>query len=191
MKKRSLIIILVISFLLYGGYQGYEYYNDHFVDQRIIQNILERNHYAITKKDTAVKLDLSIKPEWIPFETEKPQNLNIKIAESHNTNILLQQVWNRGNDIYFSFHTTYDLNFNKGKFLYNMLLNDDGTYTTKGSPEDFQLTDLHGSQIQIGQTGYGPGSDFSFGIDPSEYERIRNGFNVRYSGMILYEYSRK
>ncbi|WP_232101591.1 hypothetical protein [Paenibacillus sp. URB8-2] len=144
-----------------------------------------------TQKGYSVRLDLSIKPEWIPFDTEKPQNPNIKIAESQNTNIILQQVWNKGNDIYFNFHTTFDLNYNNGKFLYNMLINDDGTYTTKGSPEDFQLTDLHGSQIQIGQTGYGPGSDFSFGIDPSEYERIRNGFNVSYSGMILYEYSRK
>ncbi|WP_166243054.1 hypothetical protein [Paenibacillus turpanensis] len=94
------------------------------------------------------------------------------------------------NDIYFSFHTTFrDMNYSEGTLLYNMVINDDGTFTTVGSYKDFQLTDLEGNDIRIGQIGIGPGSDFSFGIDPSEYEKIKNGFHVRYSGMFLYHYS--
>ncbi|WP_331701009.1 hypothetical protein [Paenibacillus sp. IITD108] len=186
MKKRPLYIALLMLVLFYAGYVSYEY----FSDNRILSNVLKRDHYTITKKDN-IKIDLAIKPEWIPFDTEEPQELNIKIAETHNTNILLQQVWNRGNDIYFSFHTTYNLDFYNGSFLYNMLINDDGTYTSRGSYNDLRLTDLQGNAIQLGQTGAGPGSDFSFGIEPGEYEKIKNGFNVSYSGLILYEYSRK
>ena len=186
MKNRPLWIVLLLVVLFNAGYLSYEY----FSDERILSNILKRDHYSITKKDN-IKVDLNIKPEWIPFDTEEPQELNIKIAETHNTNISLQQVWNRGNDIYFSFHTSFNLDYRNGNFLYNMLLNDDGTYTSKGAHADFQLTDLKGNAIPLGQTGAGPGSDFSFGIEPSDYEKIKDGFNVSYSGLILYEYLRK
>jgi hypothetical protein len=191
MKKRLKIGLFLIAILaLIGGLKIHKYYQNHYVSSKIFENIMERKEYSIIKKDK-VKVEIAIKPEWIPFETDKPQSLNIKLYKSHNTTIFLQQVWNRGNDIYFSFHTTFDGDYNNGEFLYNMIINEARTYTSAGSPEDFVLTDLQGNEIQAGQTGYGPGSDFSFGIELSEYNKIKNGFKVKYSGMTLYEYSRK
>ncbi|WP_091073083.1 hypothetical protein [Paenibacillus sp. NFR01] len=191
MRKRLRIgLFLIAIVVLIGGFKIYKYYQNHYVSSKIFENILERKEYSINKEDK-VNVEIAIKPEWIPFETDKPQNQNIELDKSHNTNIVLQQVWNRGNDIYFSFHTTYDVGYNNGEFLYNMIINEDRTYTSAGSPEDFVLTDLQGNGIHAGQTGYGPGSDYSFGIEPSEYNKIKNGFKVKYSGMTLYEYSRK
>ena len=60
-----------------------------------------------------------------------------------------------------------------------------GTVTSNG------LYDHNKSKIGRGQIGFGPDSDFSFGVDPDEQAKIKNGFYVRYTGMIVYEYTRK
>jgi hypothetical protein len=191
MKNKTIILTIIFLVVILVIYRGYDYYNDHFVNKRIMENIMNRENYTIYKNEDAINIKLFIKPEWIPFEKGERKKLNIQLTERNNTNIILQDVWNRGNDIYFSFHTTYNLDYKKGKFLYNMIFNDDGTYTNTGSFNDYQLLDTYQNAILIGQTGSGPESDFSFGIEPNEYDKIRKGFTINYSGMILYEYSRK
>ncbi|MGU3471271.1 hypothetical protein ACLBWT_08995 [Paenibacillus sp. D51F] len=189
MKNRSFFLIAMILFI--GGYSWLDYYNNHFSNQRIMQNIVEDKDYSV-QEAARIKIDFFIKPEWIPPETEEPQKLNLKISESHQTNIVLQQVWNRGDDIYFSFHTTYEPDYDSGNFLHNMLIDKEkGTYTSAGSSSDFLLTDLTGKEIEVGSTGFGPGSDFAVGINSEEYRKIEKGFHISYSGMILYAYSRK
>ena len=165
------------------------YYNKHYTDVGILNNITSRKGYSLNIKKESIDVELFIKPEWISFNSNKPSSLNIKLCDKDDTNIILNQVWNRGNDIYFSFDTSYNLNYTKGEFLYNGIFNEDGTFTWCSGPNDFLAYDLSHNKIEIGQPGYGPNSAFSFGINPEQYSRIKNGFYVKYSGMVLYEYS--
>lgn len=112
------------------------------------------------------------------------------ILTKNNTNILLGTVLNRGNDIYFSLDTTYNLKYNKGNFMYNGIFNEDGSFTTNGSFEDFYIYNNKGEKVDIGQSGQGPNSSFGFAIEPENYDLIKDGFYAKYSGFYLYEYKK-
>jgi hypothetical protein len=81
------------------------------------------------------------------------------------------------------------LNYIDGEFLYNVIFNEDGTFTSNSNANDFLVFNTESESINKGQKGIGPSSAFSFGIQPEEYDKIRNGFYVNYTGMILYSYS--
>jgi hypothetical protein len=165
------------------------YYRSHYTNAAILKNSTGRKGYSLSISKEAVNIELFIKPEWIPFNSNIPKNLNVKLSETNNSNIILDQVWNRGNDIYFSFDTSYNLDYNKGEFLYNGIFNQDGTFSWNSNLDALSVYDSLNNTIKIGQTGFGPNSAFSFGIQPEQYDRIRDGFYVKYSGMTLYRYS--
>ncbi len=191
MKRKYILIILVaVAVILILTKLGYDFYLDH-QSSGIIANVIARKHYSVTQADQSIELDLFIKPEWIPFDSNTPKELNVLLKETHNTKIILREVWNRGDDIYFSFTTRYNLNFKKGEFLYNMILNESGTTTSNGTYHQIKLFDLNQVSVDHRGVGFGPNSDFSFGIDPDQQLRIKNGFYVRYTGMFLYGYSRE
>ncbi len=168
---------------------GVYYYINHFTSTAILKNATNREGYSLDIVKEPIEIELFIKPEWIPFDSNKPKNLNKKLCEKNNTDIILTQVWNRGNDIYFSFDTSYHLNYKKGDFLYNGIFHEDGTFTSNNNSNNFLVYDLENEFIGLGQNGIGPNSAFSFGIQPKGYDKIRNGFYIKYSGMILYTYS--
>jgi len=151
---------------------------------------MERKQYSLVKKEK-VPIRIFVKPEWISLNNEERRIFNKELMESHGTHILLQDVRKRENDVYFSFHTTFDVKPKKGEFLSNILVYEDGSYSQSGSFDDLKLSDPAGREIPIGQTGSGPGSDFSFGIQTSDADRIKDGFVVEYLGFIRYEYVRK
>lgn len=187
MKKKIPLIVMGILIIFIGI--GVYYYINHFTSMAILKNASNREGYSLNIRKEPVEIELFIKPEWIPFDSDKPKNYNVKVCENNNTDIILTQVWNRGNDIYFTFDTSYHLNYKKGEFLYNGLFNDDGTFTSNNNTNDFLVYNLESESINLGQKGIGPNSSFSFGIQPEEYDKIRNGFYIKYSGMILYSYS--
>jgi hypothetical protein len=80
------------------------------------------------------------------------------------------------------------MNRKNGSFLYNGIFNNHGSFTDNMRDNDIILYTKDNERIEVGQRGIGPGSDFSFGIEPEDYEKIKNGFYVEYSGFILYEY---
>jgi hypothetical protein len=80
------------------------------------------------------------------------------------------------------------MNYNNGSFMYNSIFNEDGTFTTKGSYNDYNLYNNNDEKIDVGQTGQGPNSSFGFAINPESYDLIREGFYVKYSGFYFYEY---
>ncbi|MNP65732.1 hypothetical protein D3C76_1613540 [compost metagenome] len=82
------------------------------------------------------------------------------------------------------------MNYQRGEFLYNGIFNEDGTFSSPSHGEII-LHDKDQHNIDFGQHGYGPGADFSFGIQPEDQKRIQNGFDVKYTGYILYGYSKK
>lgn len=69
--------------------------------------------------------------------------------------------------------------------------NDDGSFIgITPWKENTALNNKSGQKIDIGQTGDGPNSDFSFGINIENQELLHDGFYVKYSGFILYQYSK-
>lgn len=136
-----------------------------------------------------VPIEVFIDPEWIPFQEDERKELNMKLLELHDTTLYLTDVWNRGQDIYFSFHTENHMDYERGEFLYNGVFNEDGTFTSP-SVGGITLYDKENNSLAIGQTGYGPDADFSFGISIQDQELIKKGFYVKYTGYILYDYSK-
>lgn len=176
------LLIVLIGVVVY-------YYMNHFSSTAILKNATTRNGYSLDIREEPIEIELFVKQEWIPFDSDKPMNLNVKLCEKNNTDIILTEVWNRGNDIYFIFDTSYHLNYKNGEFLYNGFFNEDGTFTSNSNINDFSVYNLKNEPIYLGQKGFGPNSSFSFGIQSEEYDKIRNGFYIKYSGMILYSYS--
>jgi hypothetical protein len=178
----SLALIFIICII-------YRYYTLNYSNEGILNNVTSRDGYSLTLKQEQVPIEVYIKPDWISFNPDDGKELNIKLLEMHNTNINLDNVLNRGNDIYFSFHSTFNMKYNNGEFLYNGLFNEDGSFSSPTG--EIIVYDKDRNKIPIGQIGYGPGADFSFGIQPQDQKLIQNGFYVRYTGYILYDYSKK
>jgi hypothetical protein len=95
----------------------------------------------------------------------------------------------RGNDIYFNLDARQFINYGSGEFLYNYILNEDGTATSYNLSDSFNIYDNENTKIDVGQRGFGPGSKFSFGINIEYYDVITDGFTLEYNGSILYGYS--
>jgi hypothetical protein len=187
LMKRKMPFIIIGLFIISAAILFY--YRSHYTDAAILENATSGKGYSLKASEEAVIIEVFIKPEWIPFDSEKPQKLNIKLWEKNNTSIILTQVWNRGDDIFFSFDTKYNLDYRKGEFLYNGIFYVDGTFTSKNGIYDILVYDSLNNEVEIGQRGSGPNSSFSFGINPDQYDQIRKGFNLKYSGMTLYRYS--
>lgn len=186
-RKISIAFILGVFVLLLS----YRYYDTNYSDHGILRKVIYRNGYILNQVQEPVSITLFIKPEWIPFESDNKLSLNEKILKIHNTNIILDNVWNRGNDIYFSFHTTYDLDYREGEFVYNGIFNNDGTFSWSSKINGMILYDKEQRRFTVGQTGSGPESDFSFGIEPENYSTIKEGFFIEYNNFILYQFARR
>lgn len=188
--KRSLLaaaLALAVAILI-----GYSYYNRHYTENAILDHVTRRDGYRLDTLQEQVPIEFFIKPEWIAFQPEERKNLDINLLQTHRTTILLDDVWNRGkfaNDIYFSFHAAFNLKFRSGEFLYNGVFHENGSFSSP-SPGEITIYDMNKNKISVGQHGYGPGADFSFGISLEDRKRIENGFYVKYTGYILYHYSK-
>jgi hypothetical protein len=188
MKRKITFIVVICVLILLLGYQ---LYSINYSDRGILEKVTNRNGYILNQVQEPINIKLFIKPEWIPFDSERKISLNERLLKVHGTNIILDNVWNRGTDIYFSFHTTYDLNDKEGEFIYNGTFHKDGTFTWNNKIDGTIIYDKNQTRIMIGQHGSGPGSDFSFGIDPEDYSSIEDGFYVEYNDFILYQYERE
>ncbi|QUH29616.1 hypothetical protein [Vallitalea guaymasensis] len=186
MKKKifgGIILCLLLAF-------GYKYYCYNYSNEGILENVINRNGYILNKINEPVSIKLFVKPEWIPYNSIKEVDLGEKLLELHSTDIILNNIKNTGNNIDFSFQTKYSLKFNSGTFIYNGILNENGTCTLITTYKNLILYDKNKKQIQLGQCGSNS-KGFSFSIIPENYKYIEEGFYVEYSGFILYEYIKK
>lgn len=163
---------------------------DHFSSQGVFNNATLRDGYTLKKQQELIPIELFIDSAWIPFTPNEKNELNIKLLELHNTSVYLDNIWNRGEDIYFSFHTKHHMNYWGGEFLYNGIFNENGTFTSPSQGEIILYDNEHNT-IPLGGTGFGPGADFSFGVMIEDQHNIENGFYVNYTGFILYEYGKR
>ncbi len=188
MKRKISVAIILGVFVLS---LSYHYYDTNYSDHGILEKVKNRNGYVLNQVQEPISITLFIKPEWIPFDSDSKLTLNEKMLKIHNTNIILDNIWNRGNDIYFSFRTKYDLNYRGGEFVYNGIFNNDGTFSWSSKIDGTILYDKEQRRITVGQTGSGPEADFSFGIESENYSTIKEGFYIEYNNFILYQYARR
>ncbi|UCZ51483.1 hypothetical protein LGQ02_11400 [Bacillus shivajii] len=186
-KKRFIALIFLFLMIVFG----YFIYLDHFTNEGIYENVINQNHYQLQKIDNSITFELFIKPDWIPTKSGEEKELNSLTVKHYDTEIYLDQAVNRGHDIYFNFRTANNMKFSGGKFVSKSFINDDGTFTANADPYSIQLYDHQSRPLDIGQRGFGPGENFSFGVPKGDQEKIKDGFYVRYSGYVLYEYFRK
>ena len=191
MKTRKINVTLGIIAAISIIIIGYQYFNNHFSNEGILENVTTRNGYVLNQIDEPVTVKTFIKPEWISFESDKKQVLDKEMAEIYSTNIILDYSWNRGRDICFAFESSYNMNYNGGKFLYNGKFNEDGSFTYNSKENGIILYSINQKKLDIGQWGVGTGSSFSFCVEPQYYEEIKDGFYVEYTDYSLYEYTRK
>ncbi len=184
-KKNNLILlivfaILIIIFVIYINLSN--------IDKT--KMILNQDGYVLSEITKPEIIEVFIKPEWIDTKPNNKANLNIRLMEKKNTVIYLESVHNRVNDIYFSFSIKNKMIEDSGTFLSNILFNADKTNTTYFPKDAFKLTTNNGEKIEIGQISFGPDFGFSFGINKNDSELLVKGFNLKYSGLILYQYSK-
>ncbi|WP_105445903.1 hypothetical protein [Paenibacillus sp. AR247] len=184
-RKRTIVIIAVIIVIV----GGYRIYSLNYSDEGIMDHVIAHKGYDVNLVKEQVPVKIFVKPEWIAFGQDERKDLKVEVLEMNHTRILLNDVLNRGNDIYFSFEAFPGWEHRSGEFMYNGKLNPDGSVMTQGP--NLRLTDKSGQEIPFGQSGQGPRISFSFGINPEYHNLIRDGFYVQYSDFNVYRYAMK
>nr|WP_145160427.1 hypothetical protein [Paenibacillus terrae] len=184
-RKRTVVIIAVIIVIV-GGYRIYAL---NYSGEGIMDHVIANKGYDVNLVKEQVPVNIFVKPEWIAFGQDERKDLKVEVLEMNHTRILLNDVLNRGNDIYFSFEAFPGWEHRSGEFMYNGKLNPDGSVTTQGP--NLRLTNRSEKEIPFGQSGQGPRISFSFGINPEYYHLIRDGFYVQYSDFNVYRYAKK
>lgn len=183
--KRKFVFVIVLTGVYILGFLTYNFFN---TDKAIFNRVISMNGYTIQHNGKTDPLEYFIKPEWIPSKQGEKLSVNERLIELHNTSIVIDEVWNRGNNISFSFHLMFDMNHNGGEFLNTYISNEDGT-STSGSSQ-IMIYDKQQKEIASNGTGVGPGPSFSFNINKENLDLIRDGIHVVHSGLQLHEYSK-
>lgn len=157
--------------------------------------IIAQEDYQLELVDDAFTLEFFVRPEWIPLEDGQELILNEHVLSSHDTEFSLETAINRGDfasDIYFLFNGIHHLNLDEGSFITHVMIGEDGSITTGGCGFDcIKVYDKNMDEIELGQRGFGPGADFSFGIEREYMELLEDGFYVKITEFMLYEYKRQ
>lgn len=187
LKDRSLFRKILLSIGLFIVIISVIFYKNYVSKEGIYNNVLKRDGYKIHEIQKPANFTAYIESAWIPKDENEVIELDKEIGKVDKVGILLESVIHRGNDIYFNFDANQFINYDSGQFLTNYILNEDGSVTTYNSPDSFNI--YNNTKIDVGQTGFGPDSKFSFGIDIEVYDAIKDGFTLEYDGSILYGYS--
>ncbi len=175
----SIFAVVIVGFALLANPLG---------EEAIFNRVRNRDGYTIYEIQKPITFTAYIEPTWIPKNEDEVIELNKEIGKVGKVGILIESVMHRGNDIYFNFDAKQFINNDSGEFLYNDILNEDGTATSYNLWDAFNIYN-NNTKIDVGQRGYGPGSKFSFGINIENYDVIKDGFTLKFNGGILYGYS--
>ena len=188
--KRNNIIFISIVILAVVGILIYRYWNDNYTNEAIYRNVITQKGYTLREIEKPIKFSSEININWIPNEVNKEKKLNVEISRVKNIPIILESIIRRENDIYFNFTSNPNFKYTHGFFLSNEIINEDGTAATFTLSDSFSIKSGD-MTIQVGQTGFGPGPKFSFGIENEDLNQIKDDFRLDFIGSILYEYSKK
>jgi hypothetical protein len=188
MKNKN--VLLTLGLTLVVALFGFAIYNNQFSEKGIYNNVINQNGYEVYEIQKPIQFTVFIDPSWIPTKENEVIELNEEIAKVSNVGIVLKSVMHRGNDIYFNFDDIPYITFEKGEFLHNYEINEDGTSTTFSLSDGYYMYKKDGAEILVGQRGIGPSARFSFGINIEFYDQITDGFYLDYKGSILYGYAK-
>ncbi len=185
-KNQKTLITLIVIVILFNGFQ---YFQNNFSKAGILRKAINQKGYNVFELKKPVYFSGNIKSEWIPVKDNQEIKVKEEIGKIDQVSIILESVMHRGNDIYFNFDAIPYIKYSQGEFLNHYIINEDGTFISYYS-DIFKV--YKGNQnIDVGQTGTGPDSKFSFGIDIDYYEQIKAGFTFDYTGGILYTYEKQ
>lgn len=151
--------------------------------------------YHLEMLDDSFTMKFFVHPNWIPLEEGQELMPNELMYVAYNTHYYIEWAINRanfGNDVLFHFSAVNLINEDAGTFITHLKIEEDGRTSSGGCGFScFKVFDKNMDEVEMGQRGYGPGSDFTFGIDLKQMDLIKDGFYVEISGFYLYEYTSK
>ncbi|KIL36723.1 hypothetical protein SD71_06940 [Cohnella kolymensis] len=187
MRTKLFISIVMAGILAVGLFRIYDH---KYSNEAILDNVVHQRGYSLVPIEKPFKFAVSLGLAWLLDEgMGERRPYNSEFMNIHNTSITLDDIYDRGNDLYFNFTAKPDMSYSKGTFLYPYQINEDGS-VSEYNFDGIKVYDRNKQPIELGQRGSGPGSSFSFGIDVSERQRLKDGFTIEFSNLILYEYSR-
>ncbi|MCU6707315.1 hypothetical protein M6D81_01220 [Paenibacillus sp. J5C_2022] len=161
----------------------------HNRDEAVYQRIVQQDGYTLGLVKEGVETEFFLKPEWIPEKSEGENKLHLVVDEKFDTEIVLERVLRRGNNISIELNTIPDPDRNSGQFLSIYQIVPESFISTR-SREKWVVTDHEGNDLLKGRfsAGSGPGNYVSVTVKNVEIEKLRQGGHIRYSGYYLYGY---
>ena len=160
-----------------------------FSSNAILKNVSQYRGYTVEVSQEVVPIEMFIEPQMYNIKEGTEKTVNQVVHRQNNTSIILESVIFREDYLFFNFTTDYALPFVEGEFLYNGIFHSNGSFTTTGGGwDEYEAKTLRNEQLEIGQTGSGPNSDFGFSLYKPQLELLNEGFTIRYNGMYLYNY---
>jgi hypothetical protein len=132
--KIALIIVGFIILLVASIY-----YKNKFSKTEIYKNVLNQDGYKVFEIQKPIHFAAYIEPNWIPKKENKVIELKEVIGEVGSVKIIVESIIHRGNDIYFNFDAIPNIKYNEGAFLYNSIINKDGTATSYNLADSFNI----------------------------------------------------
>ena len=188
LRNKRIKTILKILFIIAVAFV---FYRNCISEEGIFDNVLNGSSYDIHEIQKPISFTTIIEPTWVPENENEVIELNKEIGKAGRVGIILESVMHRGNDIYFNYDAKPFINYYSGEFLYHAEFNEDGTVSSYFPSNAFNIYDKNNNKIDVGQTGCGPISKFSFGIEIENYDAIKEGFTLEFNGGILYRYTHK
>lgn len=184
-KRIGILITIGVAMFTIGIFL-YNRYNTN----RIYDRVLQQDGYQLYEIQNLVTFTVFIDPEWIPTRNGEEMQLNKELCKINNVSIVLERTIHRGNDIYFVFDAIPVIGYKEGEFLSHYIINQDGTSSMTDNSNMFHVYNNKNSVIDVGQHGFGPSSQFSFGLNIENYDLFADGFYMDYNSSIIYGYYR-
>ncbi|MFK7695028.1 hypothetical protein [Paenibacillus sp. HJGM_3] len=159
--------------------------------EAVYERIIHQDGYTLSLVKEGIATEFFLKPEWIPERVGEEKRLNLVIEEKFDTEIVLEKVAKREKDFYIQLNTVPHPNRTSGQLLSTSLI-ENGSFTSTGSFNKWQVTDVAGDDLLGGSfgTGEGPGNLSVISVGDTDREKFSLGANVRYSGYYLYGYQK-
>ncbi|QNK59268.1 hypothetical protein [Paenibacillus sp. PAMC21692] len=156
----------------------------------IYERVMSRQGYDTTLVKEGISTTFLLKPEWIPEGVGEENKLNLVLEKKFNTTILLESVTKQNNDIYVQLNAIPSMSLRAGRYLTTSLILDNGSFTTSGAVERWQVTDNSGRDLLNGSYGAteGPSNMAGISFDFANEDVLREGVTIRFAGYNLYGY---
>ena len=194
MGRRKTILLSLIALFIASGV----YFKRYYSEEQTLNRIIKEQGYHLYVQDKGISFEFSVEEEWIP-EHESENVVNLLVKEQYQTKIILRKVIVSDSSITFDFEarTSTAANRRTGEFLYLDEIVNSGSFKSYDSIEKWKFTDINGVDLIYDNhvidgygSGQGPGNQFSVSLDQKYRNQIKEGLIVKFSGFILYKYSK-